>query len=212
MSGMAETVVLVHGIYMSGFELGLLRRRVAQAGFDACIFRYRSLLRPVAENALRLAAWLEALDATRLHLVGHSLGGLVILRMFDAGVELPPGRVVFLGAPVRGSRTALDLAGRPWGPFLLGRSGPAGLTEQREAVWKEPRELGVIAGSCSLSINPFHTRLPKPHDGMVSVDETRIAGAKDELQLNVTHTGMLFNRELAEQVTEFLKDGRFKHG
>jgi len=211
MSGMAETVVLVHGIYMTGFELGLLRRRVSKAGFDARIFRYRSLLRPVVENAWRLATYLQGLNASRLHLVGHSLGGLVILRMFEAGVELPPGRVVFLGAPVRGSRTALDLAGRPWGPFLLGRSGPAGLTEQRDPLWKEPRELGVIAGTCSLSINPFHARLPKPHDGMVSVEETRIAGAKDELQLNVTHTGMLFNRELAEQMTVFLREGSFKH-
>lgn len=210
MCPMAETVVFVHGIYMSGFELELLRRRAARAGFDARIHHYHSLLLPVSENARRLAARLKSLDATRLHLVGHSLGGIVILRMFEQGVDLLPGRVVLLGAPVRGSRTATDLAGRPWGTFLLGRSGPEGLTEQREAVWKEPRDLGVIAGTCSLSINPFHTRLPKPHDGMVTVDETRIAGAKDELQLDVTHTGMLFSRELAEQVTVFLREGKFK--
>ena len=209
MFSMAETVVFVHGLYMVGAELGLLRRRVEAAGFVTRLFHYHSLLRSVDENAMLLADHLKSLKAERLHLVGHSLGGMVILRMFQRGVSLPPGRVVFLGSPVRGSQAAQNLKDRGWG-FLLGRSGPEGLTLPHEASWNEARELGVIAGTHEFSINPFHPEIPTPHDGMVSVDETRIAGAKDSIELHLAHTTMLFSNQLAEQVSAFIKTGSFK--
>jgi len=209
MVSMAETVVFVHGLYMVGAELSLLRRRVEAADFATRLFRYHSLLRSVDENAMLLADHLKGVPAERLHLVGHSLGGMVILRMFQRGVTLPPGRVIFMGSPVRGSLAAQNLRDRGWG-FLLGRSGPEGLTLPHEAEWKEPRELGVIAGTHQLSINPFRPAIPTPHDGMVSVQETRIAGAKDSIELHLAHTTMLFSERLAEQVSGFLEEGKFK--
>jgi len=86
MRDMAETVVFVHGLYMTGVELGLLRRRVEAAGFATALFHYHSLLRSVDENAMLLADFLKGIEGERLHLVGHSLGGMVILRMFERGV------------------------------------------------------------------------------------------------------------------------------
>ncbi|HEV2110653.1 MAG TPA: alpha/beta fold hydrolase [Gammaproteobacteria bacterium] len=205
---MAETVVFVHGLYMVGAEFGLLRRRLDATGFATRLFHYHSLLRSVDENAMLLADHLKGVDVERLHLVGHSLGGMVILRMFQRGVTLSPGRVVFLGSPVRGSQAAQNLKERGWG-FLLGRSGPEGLTLPHEATWTEPRELGVIAGTHRFSLNPFHPELSGPHDGMVSVEETRIAGATDSIELHLAHTTMLFSSQLAEQVNGFLKEGKF---
>lgn len=208
MRNMAETVVFVHGLYMTGVELGMLRRRVETAGFPTALYRYHTLLRSVDENAMLLADFLKGVQGERLHLVGHSLGGMVILRMFERGVTLPPGRVVFMGSPVRGSQAAKHIRDKGLG-FLLGRSGPEGLELPQEAVWKADRELGVIAGTHAFSINPFHAKLPEPHDGVVSVEETRIAGAKDSIELHLAHTTMLFSNQLAEQVAAFLKDGKF---
>jgi hypothetical protein len=62
-----------------------------------------------------------------------------------------------------------------------------------------------------LNLNPFHGRLPSPHDGLVAEEETYIEGAKDRVQIYANHTGMLFNRELAEQVNMFLRTGAFRH-
>ncbi|MFI4920711.1 MAG: esterase/lipase family protein [Gammaproteobacteria bacterium] len=205
---MPEVVVFVHGLYMTGLEFGLLRRRVVGAGFATQRYQYHSLLRSVDENALLLADFLKGIETERLHLVGHSLGGMVILRMFERSVELPPGRVVFMGAPVRGSRAAVNLQERGLG-FLLGRSGPEGLTLPHEAAWKASRELGVIAGTHAFSINPFQPNIPPPHDGVVSVEETRISGAKDSIELPLAHTTMLFSNRLAEQVIIFLQRGDF---
>jgi len=209
MLSMAETVIFIHGLYMTGVEFGLLRRRVEMAGFATQRYHYHSLLRSVDENAMLLADHLKSINAERLHLVGHSLGGMVILRMFQRGVTLPPGRVVFMGAPVRGSQAAQNLKDRGWG-FLLGRSGPEGLTLPHEAEWKQPRELGVIAGTHAFSINPLRPLIPAPHDGMVGVEETRITGARDSIELHLAHTTMLFSKELAEQVSVFLKEGKFR--
>src|SRR6185437_16510566 len=103
---MTETVVFVHGLYMVGLELALLRRRVGQAGYETRQFSYKSLSRGPVQNAAALGLYLQAIRTERLHLVAHSLGGLVVLRMFQDGPTLPPGRVVFMGSPVRGSRFA----------------------------------------------------------------------------------------------------------
>jgi len=202
------TVVFVHGLYMTGLELGLLRLRVAQDGFQTHQFHYHTVLEPVRKNAARLADYIAQLDATRLHLVGHSLGGLVILRMFEMNSKIPPGRIVLMGSPVRGSLAARNMVHRNWG-WLLGQSGAEGLAEEHEPVWNRERELGVLVGTAGQGFRLTHPELPEPHDGLVAVQETRISGATDMIELDVHHTGMLFSQEVAEQVIGFLNTGHF---
>jgi pimeloyl-ACP methyl ester carboxylesterase len=194
---------------MVGLEFAPLRYRVGRAGFETRRFHYSSLLHGVDHNARRLGTYLQGIQAERLHLVAHSLGGLVTLRMFQQGVQLPPGRVVFLGSPIRGSRAAEYLTQKGLG-WSIGKSGPGGLAEKYEPRWTEARELGVVAGTHEFAINPMNFGLVSPHDGMVSVSETHIEGAKESVTIHANHTGMLFTRELAGQVTLFLKTGVFR--
>ncbi len=208
MSASKGTVVFVHGLYMTGLELGVLRLRVGQDGFQTHTFHYHTVLVPVRENAGRLLDYLRQLDASMLHLVGHSLGGLVILRMFELHPELPPGRVLLMGSPVRGSAAARNMVNRHWG-WLLGQSASGGLAEEHEPVWDQDRELGVLVGTAGPGLRPRNPELPEPHDGLVSVQETRIPGATDMVELEVHDTGMLFSREVADQVIGFLNLGHF---
>ncbi len=207
---MTEVVVFIHGLYMVGLEFAPLRRRMAAVGFETRRFHYGTLTRGLDENAARLALFLGGIRAERLHLVAHSLGGLVTLRMFERGVTLPPGRVVFLGSPVRGSESARRMRAKGLG-WMLGRSGPGTLEANHAPVWKEARDLGLIAGTHDLRFNFLLPDLPSPNDGVVSLEETRIEGAADSVTIHSNHTGMLFRRELARQVTAFLKDGKFLH-
>jgi pimeloyl-ACP methyl ester carboxylesterase len=202
------TVVFVHGLYMTGLELGLLRMRVAQDGFQTHIFHYHTVLEPVRENARRLAEFITRLEATTLHLVGHSLGGLVILRMFEMHPDIPSGRVVLMGSPVRGSIAARNIVDKNWG-WLLGQSGADGLAEEHQPVWDSQREMGVLVGTAGPGLRLTHPDLPEPHDGLVSVQETQIPGATDTVELDVHHTGMLFSQEVADQVISFLNNGHF---
>ncbi|MFL6575931.1 MAG: acetyltransferase, partial [Povalibacter sp.] len=48
------------------------------------------------------------------------------------------------------------------------------------------------------------------HDGTVLVEETHLPGAKDQVVVSTSHTGMLFSSEIAQQTAHFLKHGEFR--
>jgi pimeloyl-ACP methyl ester carboxylesterase len=206
-----ETVVLVHGLWVHGIAMELMRRRVARCGYRALAYSYPSMRLTLAENAERLARFCRDIAAPRLHFVGHSLGGLIILRMLARAPALPPGRVVLTGAPVAGSLAARRLARLPGGRAALGRSAP----EWHETAHPRSdtgREIGVIAGRLPLGIGRLVAPdLPAPSDGVVSVEETRLPVMRDHIVLNVNHSGMLVSRAVAHQICVFLRHGTFEH-
>ena len=63
---------------MNGLESFLLRDRLARAGFEPSVFRYPSLHASLADVTAALSARLRSFDG-KVHLVGHSLGGVVVL-------------------------------------------------------------------------------------------------------------------------------------
>ena len=147
---MSVIVVYVHGLWLTGIEGALLRKRLAgELDADTRAFSYASVKSSVSTNAQALGKFLLGLRADTLHLVGHSLGGLVILKLFESNATdaLPPGRIVFLGSPLNGSRSAQNLARLPLGTTLLGRGVREELLIPRERCWRGQRDLGVIAGS-----------------------------------------------------------------
>lgn len=210
---MVNTVVVyVHGLWQRGAESFLLRRRLAQVlQADARAFSYPSVTADAGGNAQELAKFLAAMRADTLHLVGHSLGGLVILKLFEqdaaARAWLPPGRIVLMGSPLRGSRTAQNLARLPFGKAILGKS--AELLVARERRWDGARDLGVIAGNLEYGVGRVVGPLEGPSDGTVLVEETQIEGAADRVVMRVTHTGMLFSEAVASAAAVFLQTGRF---
>lgn len=211
MSPAADTVVLVHGLWMPGWDLGLLARRLRAAGFLTQVFRYASVRRPPADNARALGDFVASLDARCLHLVGHSLGGLVIRHLFASGAApRVPGRIVTLGTPHCGSLRARVVWDKPWGRALLGQAFDTALSG-RLPPWEGARELGTIAGSLSLGASQVFGALPAPDDGVVSVEETRLEHACDHLVLRVSHTGLVLSPEVARQTVHFLRTGRFAH-
>jgi pimeloyl-ACP methyl ester carboxylesterase len=204
-----ETVVLVHGLWVHGITMELMRRRVARCGYRALAYSYPSMRLTLAENAERLARFCRDVAASRLHFVGHSLGGLIILRMLERTPGLPPGRVVLAGAPVAGSLAARRLARLPGGRAALGRSAPE-WHESAHPMSDTEREIGVIAGSRPFGIGRVVAPdLPAPSDGVVSVTETRLLAMRDHIVLNVSHFGMLLSRAVAHQICAFLRDGAF---
>jgi len=162
------------------------------------------------ESADALAARLKTLgDAA--HVVAHSLGGLIACEAYAEPAELPKGRIVLLGAPVRGSRTARAVAAHWFGPAMLGPLAIAELARERHDTAPPPREVGVIAGTRSIGAGRLFCDLPAPNDGTVCIDETELTGAFARTLLDVSHTGMLFSREVADATIAFLREGRFPH-
>jgi pimeloyl-ACP methyl ester carboxylesterase len=206
---MIEAVVVAHGLWAPGVETALLRRRLRSAGFRPSLFRFSTVRADLAQNVERFARFAADVAGDRVHFVGYSLGGIVTLAMLAQHPHARIGRIVCLGSPLVGSRTASRVSRNTLGRRVVGRS----LLEHNQSGgikrWDRPVELGVIAGSRNFGAGHLIGALPGTNDGMVAVDETRIAGTADHLTLPVSHMQMLFDAELARQTIEFLRHGRF---
>jgi pimeloyl-ACP methyl ester carboxylesterase len=212
MPPMAEqraTVVLAPGVFLPQWTLAPLARRLRSAGFAVRGHEYSDFLASLSENADRLALRLAPLPGP-LHLVGHSLGGLLLLRLLERHPDPRFQRIVLMGTPYHGSHVAQLLARAAPTRLLLGESIRRGMLAERPQ-WDGRTPLGVLIGSRGVGGGLLAPGLPRPHDGMVAVSEAVVPGATDTIVLKVNHTEMLFSREAARQVAAFLRDGRFDH-
>jgi pimeloyl-ACP methyl ester carboxylesterase len=213
-TGAAEpaTVVLVHGLWMSGFELRLLKHRLEADGrFRAVSYSYPSLSGGMSDHVRGLLDFIRKQNASTLHLVGHSLGGIVVLRALQLTDDLPPGRAVLLGSPLQGSRAAQGIVRIvPFGKALLGAAINAECVEFTPREWTGHRDVGVIAGSLGMGLGRLFATFDGDHDGTILVSETQLPGAKDHIVLSTSHTGLVFSAEVAEQTGHFLEAGSFR--
>ncbi|MEZ5498609.1 MAG: hypothetical protein R3E77_04155 [Steroidobacteraceae bacterium] len=210
-AGASDTlVVYVHGLWLNGSESLILRQRLARlTGWPSVSFRYRSVTQPLAQIVAALGQFVASQSARTVHLIGHSLGGLVIYRLLEAEEPAQPGAVVWLGTPAVKSGTALQLGSRRWAAPLLGSAVAEELLAPRQRHWRSGRALGIIAGTHAVGLGRLFSRIEEPSDGTVAVSETRLPGATDHLTLPVSHTGMLLSARVAEQTAAFLREGHF---
>ena len=205
-----EIIVIVHGLWMRGWVMACLAWRLRRCGFQVVSFSYPSVRDTLAENAFRLSGFVSELDTSRIHFVGHSLGGLVLLQMLVSHPDARAGRVVLLGCPYRSSFAANKLCRSGLGRRLLGRSIAQWLGHL-EPINIGDHEIGAIAGSQRLGAGRLIGGIPQPNDGVVMVEETKLNGARDQIVLNVCHSCMLVSAEVARQACAFLRQGYFLH-
>jgi pimeloyl-ACP methyl ester carboxylesterase len=207
---MNAAVVYAHGLWFSGHEAFMLRRRLEkERGYTWRVFSYASTLLSMDQIADALAAYIAEIDAPRVHLLGHSLGGIAILRCLERHPKQPPGRVVIMGTPSMASQAAAALARFRFGRAILGQAAARELLHTHRRSWSHEREIGIIAGTQSLSFGRLVVDFDEPNDGTVAVSETRLPGATAHLTLPVSHSGMLLSARVAHEVGQFLEHGRF---
>jgi pimeloyl-ACP methyl ester carboxylesterase len=210
----SDTVVCVHGIWGRGIEMTLMKRRLEKDyGFRVLLFSYPSVRGTLDGNAAKLARFIadQGLDST--HLIGHSLGGIITLRMLANHPAAVSGRVVCIASPLTGSRPATVLAQKKWAAPIIGHSLPDGVVHAPATDWAggvcKSHEVGIIAGTVPVGFGRLVTRFEGAHDGSVAVSETRLPGAKDHICLKVSHKSILLSRDVVDQAAAFLKRGEF---
>jgi pimeloyl-ACP methyl ester carboxylesterase len=211
MGNSVDAVVLVHGLWMHGLVFLPQRHALQQRGFAGRAFSYRSLQRGLDDNARALAAFIGEIDAPRIHLVGHSLGGLVACTTLAHYPDKRIRRAVLMGSPYGDCHAARMLLQTPGLATVVGRSMRDWLDQSPPVIAPE-FEIGVLAGNRSLGLGRLIPGLPQPNDGVVALAETRIADARDSIVLPVAHSQMLVSAACNAQVAAFLKSGRFDHG
>lgn len=198
-----ETVVLVHGVWMTGLGMSLLHHRLKLCGFKPVQFSYPTVRCSLKDNAKKLQRFIRQLEKSSgtntVHFVAHSMGGLLLRQFFNDYPDQPPGRVVTLGTPHQGSHVARRMGCNPFGKVLLGKSYLHGLRGD-VPPWKTEREIAVFAGRTSVGVGRLIRSLPRPNDGTVAVAETYLEGMGQHQVFPTTHMGLLFSDEVAQAV------------
>lgn len=202
-----EAVVLLHGLGRTPVSMLLLGRRLRQAGYEVRTFGYVAALREsIATMATRLKRKiLEQVEAPTYHLVGHSLGNIVVREGCRSAWPPTLGRIVMLAPP-----NQPPLLARMVGDSSIFRvlTGSAGASLADESFYRDlpipAVEFGVIAGTLGQKIT-----FAEPNDGIVSVTGTRLDGMSDHLCVERTHTFIMNGPDVAAATISFLRTGRF---
>jgi pimeloyl-ACP methyl ester carboxylesterase len=220
MAGARERLIFVHGLWLTGIESLWLRRRLQQRhGYEVEVFSYGTRVESLDSVLDRLQRLIAQGDQIT-HLLGHSLGGRIVLKYLmqppaAQSSSLPDplpdqvGRAVLMGSPVAGSRAARVLCGYRWGRQIIGEAALQQLLVSDADVESLPREVGVIAGSLPLGLGGLLAGFAEPNDGTVALSETMLAAARDRIVLPVSHMGMLVSDSVVDAIASFCRSGHF---
>jgi hypothetical protein len=152
-------VVLVHGMVDNRSVFAVMRRSLRRRGFaQVCSWNYSPFQRDVESAAAALGAHLERIchetGHDRVHVVGHSLGGLVARYLVQRlGGDRRVDTLVTLGTPHAGTMwahllpTPLVRQLRPGSPLLRDLAEPApGCRTRVTAVYSDLDQMLVPAG------------------------------------------------------------------
>ncbi len=206
-------IICLHGLWMPSAGMVFIKDRLERHyGYQVDLFSYAPVTETLNEVASKLGDFVGGGNEPA-HLVGHSLGGVVALRMLALGPHVNVDRVVCLGSPLCGSRAAFHLNQLDWGNLVLGKTVAEGVLEDAAHDWASEvanaYDIGIIAGDVPVGFGRFVAGFDEPNDGTVAVSETRMRGAKDHLVLPVSHVGMLISRSVVDQAAAFLRRGEF---
>ncbi|MEP1870363.1 MAG: alpha/beta fold hydrolase [Paraglaciecola sp.] len=212
-----ELVVLAHGLGRSDWAMWRFAQRLKDAGYKVCSLDYQSIGVSVAEVLTETSTQIDAciLNAPKVHFVGHSLGGLVIRAYLQNKThklqKAKIGEVVLIGTPNKGSELA-DHLNDSWLMEIGGGISRALVTGTRSLgnnLNALDMNIGVIAGTKSFALT--NANFTGPNDGLVSVASTKLDTMSDFITIEVSHSMMRYNQEVAQQTIYFLQKGMFKH-
>jgi hypothetical protein len=194
----AHLVVLLHGLGRTRRALARLDGALSHSGFTTARLDYASTRATIEDHARVLAELLDHVPApVRLSFVGHSLGSLVIRRLFAHDGPWRPctSRVVMLAPPNQGASLAASL---DRGGALRAVLGPS---------------FAQIAAGCAAGLPvpdvPFAVfagdALGPSGDGLLKVAETRLEGMAEHVIVPAVHTFIMNQPEVIRGVVSFLR-------
>ncbi|NOH51704.1 alpha/beta hydrolase [Vibrio coralliilyticus] len=210
-------VVVAHGLGRSDFAMRGLKNSLADAGYAVCRLNYSSIGQSLQKWKEETTSQIDQCVSgySTVHFVGHSLGGLAIRSYLANDEQLAQdkrlGKVVLLGTPNKGSEVADSMKGH----FLMSIAGEVSqsLTTGEQSLGQRLPPpyypVGVIAGTSESSgtAELFHSL----NDGLVSVESAKVSNMADFITLDVSHTAMRYDAEVAKQTISYLQTGHFIH-
>ncbi|MEM7383991.1 MAG: alpha/beta fold hydrolase [Verrucomicrobiota bacterium] len=208
-----EAVVLLHGLARSPRSMAKMERALKAEGYQVHNLGYPSRKHPmdVLATGIRARILETTSEATRVHFVTHSLGGILV-RYIQHHHPIPNlGRVVMLSPPNHGSEVTDALGKLRLYHWLNGPVGqqlgtrPDGLIAGLPPV---DFETGVLTGDRSINLF-LSTLIPGKDDGKVSVESARLEGMRDFKVVHASHPMIMRKKKIIRDVKSFLATGKF---
>ena len=207
-----RVVLLLHGMLRSPASMAPMAEHLRQAGFATETFGYASSRLPIQRHGAALRRLIEQWEGpTRIDLVTHSMGGLVVRSALSERPDPRVGSVVMLAPPNQGACRADAWQQTKAYRELLGPSGQQMVTAADgfcRTLPPPPVPFAVIAGG--IGRWGFSLLIPGDDDGTVGVDEARLDGMSDFLVVRAQHTFLIRSRAAREAVVRWLRDGRLR--
>lgn len=202
----SETVVLLHGMGRTRASMWLMEVRLRSAGYAVLNFPYSAKAASMDVLSDDLRAFLaEKVETPVYHLIGHSLGNIILRNGFKK--EYPPGlgRIVMLAPPNRPAELARAFKDNPIYRWFTGDSGQQLASDAfYGSLPVPPGEFAVIAGDRGQPLT-----FKEPNDGVVTVESTKLEGMKAWALVHHAHTFIMNSRQVALLCMQFLRHGNF---
>lgn len=210
-------VLLFHGLARLHLSMAPLARYLRNRGHSTRLVQYPSRkqdCRSLVLNQVRplLESEMASTDQP-LAFVTHSLGGLLVSLALEQLEMDRPVKLVMLAPPLKGSELADHFNSNVlfrwfFGP-VLGDLTTDAMAERLNLSLGDNVQVGVIAG-CTRAHPLFHDILPRPNDGTVPVERTKMDGIDHHLVINASHPFIMWRRAVMKQVGYFLETGTFE--
>ena len=201
------TIVLLHGQGRTRLSMVVLGKRFRSAGYQTLNFPYNQTIRSLDEISGQLVEFIgQKVKTSDYHLIGHSLGNVIIRNAFRKDYPAGLGKIVMLAPPNQPAHLAKRLKKNLIYRLFTGDSGQKLSEEKFYRDLPIPRvPFGVIAGDKGQSLT-----FSEPNDGVVTVGSTKLEGMADWILLHHGHTFIMNCKDTFEHCVRFVESGRFK--
>ena len=201
-----ETIVLVHGQGRTRLSMVVLGKRFRSVGYQTLNFPYNQAIDSLDEISDQLIEFIaKKAKTTNYHLIGHSLGNVIIRNAFRKKFPDGLGKIVMLAPPNQPAHLAKLLKKNPVYRIFTGDSGQKLSEEEFYRNLPVPTvPFGVIAGDKGQRLT-----FNEPNDAVVTVESTKLYGMTDWIILDHGHTFIMDSKDTFEQCQHFLEQGSF---
>lgn len=209
----SNCVILIHGLGRTKSSMKKLEKKLKRNNYKVINWSYSSLTKDLTELAFELYTKHEIakISHDKIFFVTHSLGGIIVRRMMSIFNINKLDGMVMIAPPNNASSIAKYFLKNKLIKTVVGPSCyELGDSDYLQKTCSIPKDnTMVIAGTKSLSIiNPnswiSQSILEKPHDGTISVKETKLPHMDKFFSVKASHTNIMKNHIVIKESINFL--------